>query len=102
MNKKDSSLRFIDVDWIHDFEEEPIRLVSEIDSDGYETRKLEIFREGKIGFATSTQSSHDTDLSEKPIPSLKEINESPEFVGKEISKQTFNDLWKNFGPDSTQ
>ncbi|XBO33895.1 hypothetical protein ABIS02_41030 (plasmid) [Paraburkholderia fungorum] len=32
---------FIDVAWTHDFEAEPIRLVSQLDSKRYEVRKLE-------------------------------------------------------------
>ncbi|REG50447.1 hypothetical protein B0G80_6879 [Paraburkholderia sp. BL6669N2] len=39
---------FIDVAWTHGFETEPIRLVSQLDNERYEIRKLEFFRDGRV------------------------------------------------------
>ena len=37
-------MRYIDVKWLHQNPEYPIRLVSEIDSDGYEIRSWNFYR----------------------------------------------------------
>lgn len=40
-------MKYIDVAWRHDFADEPVRLVSELDELRFETRKLEFFRDGR-------------------------------------------------------
>ncbi|MBF7074606.1 hypothetical protein ISG33_14465 [Glaciecola sp. MH2013] len=86
-------MRYIDVLWIHDFNEEPYRLISEIGEDDYEIRKIEFFRDGKIGFATTQNHSDNTRLGVAEVPHLDEINSENEFDGKNISKQEFEALW---------
>lgn len=39
----------------------------------FETRKIEIFRDGSIGFASGTESVAGTRLSDEPLPSITEI-----------------------------
>jgi hypothetical protein len=43
--------------WNHAYRDEPVLLYSELDEERWETRKVEIFRDGKMGFA-----SRDTEL----------------------------------------
>lgn len=83
----------IDVAWKHAFETEPVRLVSVLDRDRYEVRKLEFFRDGRVGFADDARSSHGTELGTVPVPSLVEINADPEFDGREITLEDFETLW---------
>ncbi|WP_174931223.1 DUF6881 domain-containing protein [Burkholderia lata] len=83
----------IDVAWKHAFEAEPIRLVSVLDRDRYEVRKLEFFRDGRVGFADEARSSHGTELGTVPVPSLVEINADPEFDAREITLEGFETLW---------
>lgn len=87
-------MRYIDVRWLHHDPEYPIRLVSEIDSDNYEIRKLEFFQDGSVGFACVTFSQQGTALGTAPVPSITEINEMEEFKGKEISQADFEALWE--------
>ncbi|WP_232457234.1 DUF6881 domain-containing protein [Burkholderia ubonensis] len=86
----------IDALWKHAFETEPIRLVSALDHARYEVRKLEFFRDGRVGFANETRSSLGTELGTVPVPSLVEINADPEFEAKEISMETFEALWSRY------
>ncbi|WP_423760502.1 DUF6881 domain-containing protein [Burkholderia sp. NLJ2] len=83
----------IDVAWKHAIDTEPVRLVSVLDRDRYEVRKLEIFRDGRVGFADETRSSQGTELGTVPVPSLAEINADPEFEARETTLELFEALW---------
>ena len=92
-------MEYIDVEWIHKKIADPVRLVSELDACRSEIRKLEFFLDGKVGFASRSQNSHGTELGiEYAVPSLAEINQSPEFNGVSISSQDFETLWSMYGP----
>ena len=86
-------MEFIDVQWIHDDPEDPIRLVSELDAERYETRKLEFFANGVVGFASPSESFGGTGLGVVPVPPLSEINADPEFAGVAITAAQFEALW---------
>ncbi len=87
-------MRYIDVKWTHDHPDEPIRLVSEIGANNYECRKIEYFRDGEIGFASSEKSTERTFLGTCEIPCLEDINSNTEFDGVAIDKQEFERLWR--------
>jgi hypothetical protein len=86
-------MRYIDVKWLHDNQEYPIRLVSEIGPDDYEIRKLEFFKDGRCGFACESEASLGVELGAATVPSLDEINTESEFDGEEISQSDFEKLW---------
>jgi len=68
-------------------------LVSELDAQRYETRKLEFFSNGVVGFASVSTSSGDTVLGVVPGPPISEINADPQFSGTTISADQFEALW---------
>ena len=86
-------MEFIDVAWRHN--SDPLRcvFVSELDEDRYETRKLEFFANGRVGFASSEASSEGTMLGVVPVPPLSEINSDPQFSGLNIGSADFETLW---------
>lgn len=86
-------MKYIEVVWLHESEEDPVLLISELDDRRFETRKLEFFRDGKLGFASSSGASLGTDLGLMAVPELGEINSDPQFQGSEISSQDFEVLW---------
>jgi hypothetical protein len=86
-------MRYIDVKWLHENADEPVRLVSEIGVDGYETGKLQFFRDGHCGFACASEASPGVELGSAPVPPLDEINADAEFEGVEISLANFEALW---------
>jgi hypothetical protein len=53
-------MKYIDVQWLHSNPEEPVRLVSELGPDGFETRKIELWLDGRIGYATETEATEGT------------------------------------------
>ncbi len=92
-------MEYIDVEWLHQNAGDPVRLVSELDGSRHETRKLEFFLDGRVGYASQRCNSPGTELGEAvPFPALSEINQSPEFRGVTISSQDFERLWAANAP----
>jgi hypothetical protein len=86
-------MQYIDVKWLHSHPEEPIRLVSQIGPDRYETRKIEFWSDGRVGYASQAGASANTCLGDQPVPALEEINALAEFSGEEIDAAAFELLW---------
>lgn len=86
-------MEFINVAWLHNDQSDPVQLVSELDAQRHETRKLEFFPNGRVGFASSTHSSACTELGILPGPPLSEINSDPRFQGPIIAASQFEALW---------
>ena len=87
-------MTYLRVEWNHKFEDEPIELLSELDSERYEVRKVERFRSGAKAFAGPDGASGTTMLSEKPIPSIEQIAADPQFRAVAISRETFERIWQ--------
>ncbi|BCW45479.1 hypothetical protein [Arthrobacter sp. StoSoilB5] len=83
------------VEWHHGFDEEPIVIYSEIDAKGFETRKVEQFRDGSTTFADELTATGSSWLSEVALPSLEEINEQSEFKAEPIAASTFEGVWRS-------
>ena len=75
-------MRYLKVIWVHDFDDEPILLYSEIDEKGLETRKIEVYRDDSFGIAAKGMEFGGTLLSLEPVPNLQEIKEDPQFLPK--------------------
>ncbi len=71
----------------------PSEFYSELDAFRYETRKVEVFQNSKLGYASNTMSSSGTILGIQPVPPATEIMKQPEFDIKSISKQDFEAMW---------
>jgi hypothetical protein len=75
--------QYIDVLWIHEnYDEGPYRLVSELDSERFEIRELECFKNGVVQYADEQMQTDDTYLSSVEVPDLQDINNDSEFEGK--------------------
>ncbi|MFE4195611.1 DUF6881 domain-containing protein [Paenarthrobacter sp. NPDC056912] len=83
---------FIRVYWHHDFEDEPVILVSEI-VDRVETRKVEVYRNGRMDYSDGSLATGTTRLSEVLMPSVAEIADHPEFSPEVIDAKGFEDIW---------
>lgn len=90
------SPRYIDIRWEHSNASDPVRLISSIKADGFEDKKIEVFRDGSIGYATQSSKSGDTELGSAEVPLLAEIVSQPEFTGRAISAEEFEALWSSF------
>jgi len=86
-------MRYQVVKWIHAFLDEPVELYSEIDESGDEVRKVEAYRGGRLDWADGEGQTGTTMLSEKPMPTLDDVNAQIEFVGREVSSEEFERIW---------
>jgi hypothetical protein len=86
---------YIMVDHIHTYDDLPVRIYSELDEERYEVRKIEIFKDGSIGYAYDDVEVGPTGLGEVPVPPLDEIAQDPYeiFFPKEITKDEFEKIW---------
>jgi hypothetical protein len=90
-------MEHISVIWKHRHRDEPARLVSELDGERFEIRKLEFFPDGSVGLASKEGESGSTRLGEATVPPLAESNEDPEFEGVPITNDEFDQLWQEHG-----
>jgi hypothetical protein len=79
--------------WNHDSPREPIEILSEYDEDGWECRKVEVFKDGSVSFASNTESIGDSKLSLIPRPPDEDVVTEPEFRVFELSKEQFERAW---------
>lgn len=86
-------MRYIKVAWHHDHANEPIWLYSECDDAGWGVRKVEVFRNGRMGYASGTDNSGCTGLGTEPVPSSAEIADDPQFQPFEIAREDFERIW---------
>lgn len=84
---------YLRVKWIHDMPDEPVFLYSEINERRQEVRKVHVFRDGRLEYASEDHSTETTFLGLEPIPSLVEIDSSPEFEPAICSRADFEELW---------
>jgi hypothetical protein len=86
-------MHYIDITYTRPHPEEPVRLVSELDADRWETRKLEFYADGRVGWASADASHLDSTLNEVQVPALAAINADPQFAAVAIDEVEFEALW---------
>lgn len=84
---------YLKVEWLHDLQAEPILMYSELSDERYELRKVEMFRNGELGYAYDEVSEGTTKLSETSLPSENEIGSDTQFKPKVITKAEFEKIW---------
>ena len=89
-------MKYLKVRWLHSDPNDPIWLYSEIDSNRWEIRKVELFADGRAAFAGPDRASEDPRclLSIEPLPDSREIASDPQFLVTEISKSEFEEVWE--------
>ena len=87
-------MQYVKVQWHHEFPDDPIAYYSELDDDRYETRKVQIYRDGHMEWADTGHETDTAGLSEIAFPPLDEIAADPEFTPEEIDAQQFEEVWR--------
>ncbi|CAL9632836.1 hypothetical protein SUDANB120_06142 [Streptomyces sp. enrichment culture] len=82
------------VNWLHDFPDEPVTIYSAIGDDGYETRKVHVYRDGRTVRADEQHESAEIGLSEIPVGDIAEVERQPEFQASVVTRAVFEDAWK--------
>ncbi|WP_444888283.1 DUF6881 domain-containing protein [Microbulbifer sp. JMSA008] len=80
--------------WHNSPSDYPVEFYSELNSDRFETRKVEVFKDGSLGFASPKASSKTTKLGIAAVPPFAEIANQTEFDIKTITPQQFEAKWK--------
>jgi len=86
-------MEYLKVLWVHQGSKDPVILMSELDDARYEVRKIEIFRDGRMGFASESDASDGTILGEKPVPPASEIATDAQFIVEPLSAPEFEQAW---------
>ena len=86
-------MKYILVKWMHQFVDEPVFLYSELDGSRFETRKVEIFPDGRKGYASKSEEFGTTRLGIDPVPPLREIAKDPQFEPRQITQEEFEKIW---------
>ena len=68
-------------------------MLSECDEDGWERRKIEIYRDGRADRASEGKAGGGTVLSLEPVPDVAEINRDRQFTACEITAAEFETAW---------
>ncbi|BDU02333.1 hypothetical protein IFM12276_53610 [Nocardia sputorum] len=86
---------YLKAQWHHDFDDEPVELFSEIGDDGFEVRKVEVFRDGHRDWADSDRGTGTTELGQIPVPAPDELSEETEFTALQIDATEFDEVWRH-------
>lgn len=89
----DGGPRFIRVRWLHSSPDYPAELWSELNERREEIRKIEIWADGRVGYALENLEIGGTRLGKDAIPLLDEIAANPEFDPEAISDLVFQQCW---------
>lgn len=61
-------MKYILVKWKRNDLEDPVLLYSELNDDRWETRKVEVYSDGRMGYADRERRSGDTSIGLEPVP----------------------------------
>lgn len=87
-------MTYIRVSWDHSLPDEPVLMFSEFGDQRLETRKVEVFRDGRRGWAGAVEEAGGTRLGTVPVSSLDDIARDPQFDPYEIDAAEFEAEWR--------
>ena len=76
----------------------PAEMWSELDDERSEIRKVEVWSDGRVGYAVGSEEVGGTRLSISPIPSVEDISAQLPFEPIEISEAEFEARWQDRRP----
>lgn len=86
-------MKYVKVKWLHSHLDEPVLLYSELNDEMWETRKVEVYADGRANFADSEGRSGSTKLGVEPYPTLEDIATDPQFEPVAVSQAEFEEVW---------
>ena len=84
---------YLYVHWKKPHPGEPGHLYSELDRERYELRKVELFADGRRGFADANEEFGGTRLGETAVPTLEELADDPDLEAKASTVEEFQRQW---------
>lgn len=89
-------MEYFKATWFHYFEDEPGTFYTELDDNRFETRKIEVFKDGSFGMASQAFSFGGCKLADQSLPGIEEINGDTQFMAAVITKDEFEKTWFNY------
>lgn len=86
-------MRYVKVAWLHDYDDDPILYFHEMGAENWETRRVQLYRDGHREWADESHESSAAGLAEIEIAPVDEIRSQPEFDAEEISAEEFELQW---------
>ncbi|MDG4831586.1 hypothetical protein O7627_20100 [Solwaraspora sp. WMMD1047] len=86
-------MRYVKVEWEHDFPDDPVLYFSEIGEDDYEIRKVQLYRDGRTEWANGNHETATVGLAEIPFPSVEEISSQSDCRAELITSEEFERAW---------
>src|SRR5436305_14495714 len=80
--------------WRHESANDPVLLYSELDSERWELRKVEVYADGRMDRADAESRTGSTWLSVEPLPPIEEIRAQEPFEPETISAAEFEAIWQ--------
>lgn len=78
----------------------PQTIYSEIDDLGYEVRKIEIYFDGTVGYASYEREVGKTLLADQMIPTVDDINIEKDVRAIHLTNKEFESLWLKYTQES--
>ena len=88
-----SERTYVRIRWQHSSPADPVELWSELDQNREEVRKVEIWADGRVGYASRDREAGETRLGERAVPPLNEIAADAQFYPKTITRSEFEECW---------
>lgn len=89
-------MRYMHIELTTAEERVPQIIYSEIDDVEYEVRKVEIYFDGSVGYASSENEVGKTLLADQVIPTLEEIDNDNEIIATQLSREDFEIIWASY------
>ena len=86
-------LVLVRVRWIHESGDDPVWISAELDEENWENRKVEIWANGRRGYADANNNAGQTMLSVEPWPDPHEIDRDEQFEVARLTKAEFETIW---------
>lgn len=74
----------------------PRLIFSEIEDNGIELRKIEIYDDGMIGYAFDKIEVGKTALADQIIPTVEEINKDDDIIASYLEREEFEKIWNKY------
>ncbi|MCL2682872.1 MAG: hypothetical protein FWE63_05235 [Bacteroidales bacterium] len=90
-------MKFIKIHWTHSFKDSPEFIYSAIDEEGYEIKKVEVFKSGD--YTVYSENINSDRLAEGIYPSLEELTFEEKIESMqafEIDEVEFNEIWSKY------
>jgi hypothetical protein len=88
------AMDYVKVRWSHDYPDTTVAYFIELRDDRYETRRVQVYRDGRMEWADRDHESATVRLSERAFRPLDEINAQPQLTAESIDAEEFNTVWR--------